>query len=190
MTDSREHNTQGCREVRDLLALFFDGELGADDVRRVSVHGAACPQCQEEIGVLDRLHVLVKATVEEKADAVDPAKLWQRIEARLPATEARWWERVKSWWEASEPAGRLVWSAAAAVAVAVLALSLYLRSADVRSVPQAPTQIAHGRSNALDVPAEIQQIETDFPVVTVMNDEAHDTAVIWVSDEAPAGGQW
>jgi anti-sigma factor RsiW len=183
-------NEAPCSAVRELLPLFFDGELEAAALDRVVSHSAQCQRCEQEIAVLDRMHVLIRGSVEEAADKLDAGDLWREIESRLPAPKLPWRQRLRLWWESIDGGARIAWPAAAALAVALLAMGLYLRSSDLRNAPQPAAQVAYGGPNALDVPAEIQQIETDFPMVTVMNDDANRATVIWVSDETAPGGQW
>jgi hypothetical protein len=62
--------TESCPQIADLLVPYCDGELSADDRRRVEAHLAACPECRSEIGVLGRSLELAQSIWQESAAAL------------------------------------------------------------------------------------------------------------------------
>lgn len=190
MTESPDRNADACRKLHELLPSFFDGELSPREVELVSAHTSNCLPCEGEIARLDRLHILLKGSIEERADAIDPQAVWQQIDARLPGKRKSGRAWLSAWWNEPQPGFGFAWPAVAALAVAFLALALFLRWGDLRQSPATGTQLAYDVPDWADVPAHIQQIESDSPMITVLNDPRSSAAVIWVSDkEIVVGGQ-
>lgn len=188
MTESLDRSSDPCSKVRDLVPLFFDGELSVPEVELVSLHTTRCAPCEREMARLDRLHILLKGAIEERADAIDPQRLWCQIEGRLWSRPQGWRSRLASWWSEVETGFGLSWPMVAAVAMTLLAVALFFRWGDLRGGRSSGTLVAYEPVDWVDVPAQIQQIESDSPLVTVVNDARSSAAVIWVSDEQIIGG--
>jgi len=80
-----------CREVRDRLSAFADGELEGDERKAIASHLEHCDSCSHEYGELLRLADLLSSleTVEP------PPYLWQRVIQRVAKPErTTLWERV------------------------------------------------------------------------------------------------
>lgn len=112
-----------CREVQNLLELFFDSQLEPRQMRTVALHSATCPSCEEELRHLERLQDLLAKTVHERVDEIDVTVLWSNIEHRLQPRHPSLVERLQDWWGEREWGwGVPAMGALAAAAVAALVL--------------------------------------------------------------------
>jgi anti-sigma factor RsiW len=76
-----------CTESRALLHGYLDGELGREESARLEGHLRKCALCAQEL----RQQTLLRAALREHASALpDLSGLRARIEASLPARQARW----------------------------------------------------------------------------------------------------
>ena len=69
----------GCRDARDSLPAFLDGELPLDERRTVDQHLRSCPTCASERDLLAQMW----SDVEQAPRVRASAELWQNIESRL-----------------------------------------------------------------------------------------------------------
>lgn len=115
--------TGTCRDVRDALSRFLDGESPAGEAARVRAHAASCAACRAELDALERTHAATR-----RAFAKHPfdAALARRIAAAAANASARPGEGAGA-------RGRVIpgpWAAArraaprAAAAAALLAVGL------------------------------------------------------------------
>jgi len=171
-----------CREALNLLPLFFDGELDANQMRAVALHSTRCGGCEDELRRMERLQEAISAQVIGAVDEVDFAVLWRGIDERLGTSHVSWWTRARAWWSEGERGWVIkVPAFAAAAAVALLGFLLWTRTAPTTQ-PDA-SQVA-----SVDNAASIESLDSDVDAVTVLNDAETRTTVIWVSDDTPAGG--
>ncbi len=77
---SETWNVHDCRRIEPLLDDLVDGQLTAEDQRRVEAHVAGCDACGDQLASLERLLLRVEALPREAAPASD---LWPDIESRL-----------------------------------------------------------------------------------------------------------
>ncbi|MGI9505879.1 MAG: anti-sigma factor family protein, partial [Geminicoccaceae bacterium] len=85
-----------CTEIYHQLDAFVDGELPAEDVRRIKQHLDDCQACRARV---DELKGLTESVKRELKQERPPSDLWARIDARLPVsaenpdeiTPTRWW---------------------------------------------------------------------------------------------------
>lgn len=156
--------------VDPMLHAYHDGELGRLARWRFERRLRRSPKLRRELAALARVGELVRAH-EEPAPAAD---LWDRIEQRLPAVEARkaageiegevgggWF---RSWWQ---PAGAL--AAAAAVALAV-----YVGFERAPGVPE----LTDGT---------VRWVDSGGRAVLVVDDAEADVTIIWLLDDAVEG---
>ena len=156
--------------VDPMLHAYHDGELGRLARWRFERRLRRSPELRRELAALARVGELVRAH-EERAPTTD---LWDRIEQRLPAVEARkaageveaeagrgW---LHSWWQ---PAGAL--AAAAAVALAV-----YVGFGPAPGVPEAPG-------------GTVRWVDSGGRSVLVLDDDEADVTIIWLLDDAVEG---
>ncbi len=64
-----------CAETLELLQFHLDGELGAEQARRVALHLDHCNRCERET----ELYARIKASIASGAPAADPDVV-QRLE--------------------------------------------------------------------------------------------------------------
>src|SRR5262245_22806615 len=117
--------TTTCREVHNLLELFFDSELDPRQMRTVALHSATCRQCEEELRQLERLQEVVSRTLNERVDEVDVSRVWPGIEHRLQPRGVSWVQGLRAWWREREWGWEMpaLGAAAAAAAIAVISFS-------------------------------------------------------------------
>jgi hypothetical protein len=72
-----------CRDAERLLDTFFDGELDGRLMREAALHVTRCKRCEAEIADRERLQDLLVAAVEGEIAAVDPARIWDGVEAAI-----------------------------------------------------------------------------------------------------------
>ncbi len=75
-----------CRDIRDLLVPFMDGELSEEDGRRVADHLAQCPDCRHELASLQAVDEIVREKDAAPVLADDywdwhRNQVWKRIRA-------------------------------------------------------------------------------------------------------------
>ena len=79
-------NSHSCKSVNELLVEYADGELPADDARRVAAHLAECPECREELRLLERSLDLARTIWQQSASELS-------LPAALPVRPGRRWLR-------------------------------------------------------------------------------------------------
>jgi anti-sigma factor RsiW len=169
-----------CREVANLLHLFFDGELDAHQMRAVALHSTRCESCERELRQLERVQELISDTIDSAADDIDLENLWPGVQRRLANTSEPWWPRLRAWWSDGEHGWiiRLPAFAAAAV-IAALVVLLFTHTPQLNTPPAAP-QLA-----AVDNATSIESLDTDADSVALLNDPETRTTVLWVNDPSP-----
>ena len=172
-----------CREALNLLPLFFDGELDANQMRAVALHSTRCGGCEDELRRMERVQEVISAQVTGAVDEVDFGALWRGIDQRLGTAQVSWWLRARAWWSEREPGWVIkVPAFATAAAVALLGFLLWTRTPPT-------TQPDASLLASVDNAASIESLDSNADAVTVLNDAETRTTVIWVSDDTPAGGE-
>lgn len=123
--------TTTCREVHNLLELFFDSELDPRQMRAVALHSATCPHCEEELRQLERLQDVVVRGLNDRVDEVDLGMVWSGIERRIQPRRLTWLKRLNLWWADQEWGWRYP-AFGAAVAAAAIAIFTLAQSQPVR----------------------------------------------------------
>lgn len=116
--------TTTCREVHNLLELFFDSELDPRQMRAVALHSATCRPCEEELRKLERLQDVVARTLTERVDEVDLGLVWAGIEHRIQPRRISWFKRIGLWWADQEWGWGYPAFGAAVAAAAIAAFTL------------------------------------------------------------------
>ncbi len=165
-----------CREVHNLLELFFDSELEPRQMRTVALHSATCPSCEEELRHLERLQDVLSRTVQERVDEVDVSVLWGNIEQRLQPRRPSIVQRVRDWWGETEWGWGVPAMGGALAAAALAALILVQPGGDS---PDA-VRVADNSAN----PVSVHEIDTDSHVALLS--EA-DTLLLWVDHQLDEG---
>jgi len=171
-----------CRDAVNLLPLFFDGELDANQMRSVALHSTRCGNCEDELRRMEQVQEMVSTHVNAAIDEVDFAALWRGIDQRLGTVRVSWWSRARAWWSEGEH-GWMIKLPAFAAAAAVAALGFVLWTRMPASTPQPDAAVVANLDNA----ASIDSLESDGDAVTVVNDPETRTTVLWVSDDPPGG---
>ncbi len=116
--------TEDCRDCRELLSPFIEGELGEAEARRLARHLEECPPCRRALEELRRtvnaLHLLPQEP--------PPPEILRAVRAviRRPSLWARWESWTLAWWP------RALVQAAAVVLVALSAVLLQQRYPTLR----------------------------------------------------------
>ncbi len=173
-----------CREVSNLLPLFFDGELDPRQMRMVALHSTRCTTCERDLRQLERVQELVSDNINTAVDEVDFESFWPGVQRRLSTTRQPWWPRLRAWMGDGEHTWMIRLPALAAAAiVAVLAFLLLTRAPQPTTAPGA-SQLA-----AVDNATSIESLDTDVDSVAVLNDPETRTTVLWVNDATLSGDQ-
>jgi len=77
-----------CADARVLLMGFIDGELSADEARRIEDHLAVCPACRGELATYQQLGLAADSLAKEEP-VVNTGLAWERIYDRI-ARGAGW----------------------------------------------------------------------------------------------------
>jgi anti-sigma factor RsiW len=172
-----------CRDASNLLPLFFDGELDANQMRAVALHSTRCDRCEDELRRMERVQEAISTHMNAAVDEFDFGALWRGIDQQLATVRVSWWTRARAWWTEGEHGWVVKLPAfAAAAAVAVLGFLLWTRTS--ASPPQPDAAVVATLDNA----ASIDSLDSDVDAVTVVNDPETRTTVLWVSDDAAGGG--
>ena len=84
-----------CRDAERLIDTFFDGELDGRLMREAALHVTRCRRCESEIQDRERLHDLLRGSVEQEMAGIDLEAIWKGVE---PAIEsARPARPILSW---------------------------------------------------------------------------------------------
>jgi anti-sigma factor RsiW len=160
--------TATCREVQNLLELFFDSELDPRQMRAVALHSATCSQCEDELRRLERLQDVVARAVTTRVDEIDLSRVWSGIEHRLQPRRPSVVQRWRTWWGEHEWGWGMPALGAAAAAAVVAGLALW----------QSP--VGKTIEVALENPVSVHEIASDSHVALLS--EA-DTLLVWVDHE-------
>ncbi|GIW41201.1 MAG: hypothetical protein KatS3mg076_1778 [Candidatus Binatia bacterium] len=166
-----------CREVKNLLSLFFDGELDARQMRAIAVHAARCPDCEGELRELERIQELVYQVVAERLEAVDLGNFWEAVETRIGSRRLSRLERLGLWWQDVPAVRRLAGSVVAGVVAASLVLGWFFLAG--RSPLPSGTAVANVDASA-ERAVTVDKIEAATNVA-LLNEE--DAVALWVDDE-------
>jgi anti-sigma factor RsiW len=158
-----------CREVHNLLELFFDSELDPRQMRAVALHSATCRQCEDELRNLERLQDVVARTVNERVDDVDLSLVWSGIESRIKPRPVSWGKRLQAWWAEHEWSWGIPAFGAVATAAAIVAFTFW----------QSPVGKKFETALA-ENPVSVHEISSDSHVALLS--EA-DTLLLWVDHE-------
>lgn len=135
-----------CREFRQDLVAYLDGELGGEAAQALARHLEACADCRREALALERTARALQAL---QVPALPPG-LEERVLARVRREGGPVWPVLRVRW-----AGRLV-AAAAAVLLAGLAVLLVARPAHRGPAPRAGAAAGQGAGLAA-APAAAEQ---------------------------------
>ncbi|HIC94068.1 MAG TPA: hypothetical protein EYP09_07450, partial [Anaerolineae bacterium] len=93
-----------CREVKELLVAYLDGEVTPSERTLIQAHLAGCDACQRELAALSAARSRVSRSLRMRAaQRVPPPQAWDRLQARL-AREARPWpSRLTTWLQSPAP---------------------------------------------------------------------------------------
>jgi hypothetical protein len=82
--------TKECETICDLLVDYGDGELAADDDRRVGAHLESCADCRAELRLLQRSLDVARTVWEEAASGAETQVGWaERGESHQDLVEAK-----------------------------------------------------------------------------------------------------
>ncbi|MBM4355465.1 MAG: hypothetical protein FJ109_17035, partial [Deltaproteobacteria bacterium] len=120
-------NKAECRNVREMLERFLDGELSPQEHDRVRGELARCQECRQQFDRLQKLRALIREVYLEEVRRVSLDAVLPGVMERIRAERPGWWQRVMAWLERYQlglvsPAAPL--GVAAALAAAVIAGTL------------------------------------------------------------------
>jgi hypothetical protein len=110
-----------CKNIREILDLYVDGELSPEATAQAEAHLAECASCRRTVDRLNRLRQAVRATVGQYQPT-------SQLVARVRQSTISPWARPATW--------------VPAVAVAVLIIALGLFSPQIRAAAANELEIA------------------------------------------------
>lgn len=121
-----------CEQIRQWLPDYVVGGLTAEACEQVAEHLPHCPECAEEMALLNRTGALLDALPMEEP----PAQLWQGVESQIaqPKGLARWVQALKMLWQ-----GRLPIAATALALLLLIVGGLILH--EVNREPESPLSV-------------------------------------------------
>jgi len=81
--------SQGCRQIKEQLSAYLDGELDEGQRHAVAAHLQTCPACRRELELLTALDGALGSLT-----APAPPDLAGRVLARLPRRRRAWWQNL------------------------------------------------------------------------------------------------
>jgi hypothetical protein len=133
-----------CREARDLLEEYLDGDLGAETIAAVEAHTASCADCRAE---LERAQAEQAFLEQHLHPEPPPAEVRQRLDAALAQLTR----------PVAVPGGGIPWTrwllrvaAGVLLAAGVTFSTLYLRSPRVPKSDRTPTPAARTEGEAAE----------------------------------------
>ncbi len=172
-----QRNVMTCREVSNLLPLFFDGELDPRQMRAVALHSTRCTTCEQDLRQLERVQELVSDTISTAVDDIDFETFWPGVQRRLSTVRQPWWPRLRAWMGDGERAWMIRLPAFAVAALVAALVFLLLGRVQQPTTAPGASQIA-----AVDNATSIESLDTDVDSVAVLNDPETQTTVLWVND--------
>ena len=128
-----------CREASNLLSLFFDDELDAQQMRAVALHSTGCAACESKLRNMDRVQQVIRRTISGALEDINLDDLWSAVEREIGTVRVPWWSRVGAWREKGEQLWRRrLLALATAVGVAVLSMWLLFRARQSTTSADAP----------------------------------------------------
>jgi hypothetical protein len=188
-----------CNDFQAKFDLYFDGELGADEMRHAAEHVGCCPACEALVTGNQRLHAFLVTAVTDRVAAVDVSGLWDGIEARLaeeasplvrkPSAAASISDRIVDLLGVVFGDGGFSPARAGAFAAAAAAAVVFLVSLAVTDAPQPTADTATRLATALPTPRvrpvsiDAMEIGEGHTVSTWMRPKTR-TRVFWVGAAA------
>ena len=157
---------------RELLERLHDGDLGKAQRERLEGHLEVCTACRIYVDEIDRVGEAVREEIREVVQAEELDPLWERIERSVERPGKRLVQRLRAilWGEGWMPKPGFVMGAILVLCLAILIPTLRI------APPLAATQCV------------VESVDPGESPVVVLYNEATDTTVLWVIEEAPNDG--
>ncbi len=157
---------------RELLERFHDGDLEEAERDRLESHLKACTACRIYVEELDRIGAALREEISEavQAERLDP--LWEGIAGSIERPREPLSKRLRAWLWGE---GWMPRPAFAMVTVLVLSLAILIPILKI-DPSRAATQCI------------VDSVDPGESSVVVLYNEATDTTVLWVIEEAPNNG--
>jgi len=163
-----------CRDFRESLGAWLDGELSLAEAEGIRLHVNNCLACGEERRQLESLNVWLKRDLEKEGKAVAFESFWRGVRQRIDEKRA-WHEELREWADAIFTPPRLAWGIPAILVILLTVLSIDSfvpgwRSGTLRNNFAAVDSIdAYGRNVAL-----LREDETKTTVIWLYQNQEGD----------------
>jgi hypothetical protein len=108
-----------CKDIRELLTAYLDGEVTLEEKAYIETHLAGCPDCHAELEALSATQNNLRGALKSMAEEALPSpQTWEKIKGRLETKESR-----RGFWS-SFTLGRVA-TAATAVAILIVAIVIW-----------------------------------------------------------------
>ena len=73
-----------CHKIKQILPIYLDHELSADDHRLVEAHLRVCPDCRVEVQELEKSWEMLGELDDIKPDSQYITRFWQALDTQMP----------------------------------------------------------------------------------------------------------
>ena len=166
------------KNLCSLLPVYFDGQMGQEDVARFKAHLKHCPHCQGALRRLNTVSDFIKTTQGVTPDKTFFDSVWERVEEKLIREKLSIFQLIQGWADGVYYYSKLFFKPAFAICFVLLLVilpHLERKGSDfVTVVPRAESEIKRIASN------------TNVMLVTTKQKR---WKVIWVMSTKQEGGK-
>lgn len=158
-----------CSSIAQVLEKYFDREAADGERTLVESHLADCPDCRDQLMVLEGLRETIKAPVDGALKGETFPWVWEKIEREIRTeTQPSWKDSVRSWLALSPFLRKKVWVPAVATALVLFFITAQIFFKKIPSHPNASV---------------VEYVESETHNVMVYDLEKANVTVIWLFEE-------
>ena len=155
-----------CASASKLLEKYFDQEATNEERSLVEAHLLSCPDCQDELKLMEGLRDMIRTPVEEAVQKEDFPWVWQKIEREIQLEKRpNWLKSLRLWLDVTPILKRKVWIPSVAV-MAILILIV--------------TPLLFKKTSSYPGPFVVEYVESQTNNVMVYESENEKVTVIWL----------
>jgi Putative zinc-finger len=112
-----------CEEIQRSLEAWLDRELSQSEAERVESHLLECPQCSEDRRQLERLHDVLRNSLQARASGLTFEPFWNEVHRRI-LEQKPWYVELLEWARLTLYPVKLTWAIPVVIVLLLLVLSL------------------------------------------------------------------